>query len=128
VMLAISPWVRPGFVSHRHTSMGSLQKTAYELLGLAPLNLEDALAADLGDMWSQTPDLRPFVALPADARIFDPAKARLARPKTADQARALLDVDDPEEMERDARRQARARRVSASREAGLSTPKHESDN
>ncbi len=101
VMLAISPYVRPGFLSHRHTSMGSLQKTAYALLGLGPLNLEDALAADLGDMFQGTPDLRPYDAVPADPRVFDPAKARLARPKNAAEARALLDCDDPKEIRKD---------------------------
>ena len=108
VLLAISPWVRPGTVSHRHTSMGSLQKTAYELLGLGPLNLEDALASDLGDMFTTVPDLRPFTAVAADPRVFDPAKARLARPKTAEQARELLDMDDPEAM--DAAEHAQGRR------------------
>lgn len=100
VMLAISPWVRPGIISHRHTSMGSLQKTMYELLGLGPLNLEDALAADLSDMFTDTPALRPFTAVPSDARIFEPARARVARPKGAEQARELLDMDDPEKMEK----------------------------
>ena len=44
VLLVISPWVRQGYVSHRYSSMPSIQKTMYELLGLGPLNLEDALA------------------------------------------------------------------------------------
>jgi hypothetical protein len=98
VMLAISPWVRPGTIGHRHISMGSLQKTAYELLGLGPLNLEDALAGDMSDLFSTAPDLRPYVALPSDKRIFDPAKARLARPKNAKQARELRDMDDPDTL------------------------------
>ena len=98
VMLAISPWVRPGIIGHRHISMGSLQKTAYELLGLGPLNLEDALAGDMSELFSTTPDLRPYSAIPADKRIFDPAKARLARPKNAKQARELKDMDDPDEL------------------------------
>ena len=58
VLLAISPYIRKGIVSHRHSSMGSIQKTAYELLGLGPLNLEDRLAADLSDMFAATPDRR----------------------------------------------------------------------
>lgn len=98
VMLAISPYVRRGMVSHRHSSMGSLQKTAYELLGLGPLNLEDALAGDLSDLFTMTPDLTPFEAVPADPRVFDPAKARIARPKNAKQARALVDCDDPDDI------------------------------
>lgn len=53
--------------------MPSIQKTMYELLGVGPLNLEDALAADLGDMFTGTPNLEPFAAVPSDPRIFDPA-------------------------------------------------------
>ena len=114
VMLAISPYVKPGTISHRHTSMGSLQKTAYALLGIGPLNLEDALAADLSDMFQATPDLRPYEALAPDVRVFDPTKARLARPKSAAEARALTDCDDPAEIrkvvDRDERNERRRRR------------------
>ena len=53
----MSPYVRKGFLSHRHSSMGSIQKTIYELLGLGPLNLEDALASDLSDMFTTEPNL-----------------------------------------------------------------------
>jgi hypothetical protein len=107
VLLAMSPYIRRGVISHRHSSMGSIQKTAYELLGLGPLNLEDALAADLSDMFTTTPDLTPYTAVPADARIFDPAKARVARPKNAREAKELLDCDDPKEIEAGSRREAR---------------------
>jgi hypothetical protein len=99
VLLAIGPYVRKGIVSHRHSSMGSILKTVYELLGLGPLNLEDALAADLSNMFTLTPDLTPYTALPSDVGIFDPAKARLARPKNALQARDLLDCDDPKKIQ-----------------------------
>jgi YVTN family beta-propeller protein len=107
VLLAMSPYIRRGMVSHRHTSMTSIQKTTYELLGLGPLNLEDRLAGNLGDVFTSTPDLAPYVAVPVDARVFDPAKARLARPKNAAQARELLDCDDPKEIEAEFRREAR---------------------
>lgn len=46
ILLAASPWVKPGSVSHAHTSMGSITRTIDELLGLGPLNLEDALAGE----------------------------------------------------------------------------------
>jgi hypothetical protein len=101
VLLVISPWVRPGFVSHRYSSMPSIQKTMYELVGLGPLNLEDALAADLSDMFTDTPDLRPFTAAPSDPRIFDPGRARIAKPKTAAEAHALVDIDDAREIRAD---------------------------
>ncbi len=107
VLLAMSPYIRKGYISHRRSSMGSVQKTTYELLGVGPLNLEDRLAADLSDIFTTAPDLAPYAVLSADARVFDPAKARLARPKNAQQARELLDCDDPKEIEAEFRREAR---------------------
>jgi YVTN family beta-propeller protein len=114
VLLAISPYVRPGYISHRHSSMISILKTSYELLGLGPQNLEDRLAVDLSDMFNETPDLTPFPAVVADPRIFDPAKARLARPKNAAQARELLDCDDPKEIEAEFRREAKKNKAAQS--------------
>ncbi len=114
VLLAISPYIRKGVVSHRRSSMASIQKTTYELLGLGPLNLEDRLSADLSDMFTATPDLAPYAAVPADPRIFDPAKARLARPKNAEQARELLDCDDPKEIDAEFRREAKKNKAAES--------------
>jgi hypothetical protein len=103
-ILVISPWVRRGFVAHTRTSMTGMQKTIYALLGVGPLNLEDGLAAGLGDMFTDTPDFAPYTFEASDARVFDPAKAKVARPKTAKEARALLDCDDAEEIGRGFRR------------------------
>ena len=108
-VLVISPYARKGFISHRHCSMVSVQKTIYELLGAGPLNLEDALAADMSDVFSDTPDLTPFTALPSDTRIFDPALARFAKPKTKAEARKLIDVDNPREMQEELRKSAQSR-------------------
>jgi hypothetical protein len=47
ILLVASPWVKPGSVSHEHTSMGSITRTIDELLGLGPMNLEDALAGEI---------------------------------------------------------------------------------
>ncbi len=107
VLLAMSPYIRKGYISHRHSSMASIQKTTYELLGAGPLNLEDRLSADLSDLFTTNPDLEPYSVVTADGRVFDPAKARLARPKNAEQARELLDCDDPKEIEAEFRREAR---------------------
>lgn len=110
VVLAISPWVRSGYVSHVAASMVSVQKSIYQILGLGPLNLEDALSAGLGDMFTAQADFTPFTARPSDLRVFDPRKARLAHPKTAEEARELLDCDDPEEIEEQFQRPAAGRR------------------
>lgn len=95
VLLVIGPYVRAGYVDHRHTSMSSILRTIYELLGAGPLNLEDGLAADLGQMFTAQPNLTPFVAVPSDARVFESKKARIAHPKTRQEAEELLDCDDP---------------------------------
>ena len=98
ILLVMSPYVRKGFLSHRHSSMGSIQKTIYQLLGLGPLNLEDALAPDLSDMFSTEPNLAPYTALATDPRVFAPARARIARPKTAKEKADLADIDDSQKI------------------------------
>jgi YVTN family beta-propeller protein len=98
VLLVMSPYVRSSFLSHRHSSMGSIQRTIYELLGIGSLNLEDALASDLGDMFTTEPNVAPYTALPTDSRVFDPARARIARPKTAKEKADLADIDDSQKI------------------------------
>jgi len=98
ILLVASPWVKPGVVAHGHSSMGSIIKMIDELLGLGPLNLEDALAGDLAEMFDSAPHDETFKAQAADARVFVPARARVARPKTKKEAAELRDMDDAEEI------------------------------
>jgi hypothetical protein len=98
ILLVASPWVRPGSVSHRHTSMGSISRTINELLGIGPLNLEDALAGEITGIFDTVTHLEPYAAKSADRRVFDPAKARFARPRTKEEAAELRDVDDDLEI------------------------------
>jgi hypothetical protein len=44
-------------------------------------------------------NLDPFDAKPSDTRVFDEKKAKVAHPKTAAEARKLLDCDDPREIQ-----------------------------
>jgi hypothetical protein len=106
ILLVASPWVRPGSVSHQHTSMGSIIRTIDGLLGLGPLNLEDALAGEISDIFDDHLHAARFAVRPADVRVFDPAKARLARPKSAKEAAALRDMDDAEEIREQMERSA----------------------
>jgi len=94
ILAIASPWVLPGAVSHEHSSMGSITRTIDELLGIGALNLEDALAGELVGVFTDTPHLEPFRFQPSDTRVFDPARARLAKPKSKVEAAALRDVDD----------------------------------
>jgi len=94
ILLMASPWAAPGAVSHQHSSMGSITRTINELLGTGYLNLEDALAGDFTDAFTTTPHTEPFAYLPSDTRVFDPAKAKIAKPKTKEEAAELRDMDD----------------------------------
>lgn len=102
VLLVISPWAKKGYVSHRHTTILSMHRTLYQILGLPPLNMFDALASDFSDAFTDKPDYRPYKARPVDPRIFDPEKAK--DPKDPDYGKARRTpsaaMDDAEEMER----------------------------
>jgi len=100
ILLIASPWVKPGSVSHQHSSMGSITRTMDELLGLGPLNLEDALAGELSGIFTTQPTTTPFASLPSDPKVFDPLKAKIAKPKTKEEAASLRDMDDAEEIQK----------------------------
>jgi YVTN family beta-propeller protein len=106
VLLLISPWARRGYVSHRHTTILSMHRTLYQIFGLPPLNMFDALVNDFSDAFTTTPDFRPYECLPSDPGIFDPAKAVDSSDPDYGKARRLpsFALDDPEEMERVLRR------------------------
>jgi len=78
VLMAMGPWVKRGYVTHRNTSFPGLLKTIFRLLGMGPLNLYDATATDLSDIFTNQPDLTPYKVLPVDQRIFDPSKVRIS--------------------------------------------------
>ncbi len=75
ILMMISPWVKKDYVSHKHTSFGSIFKTFWNILGLPYLNQYDLGASDLSDFFTNEPDYTPYNALNADRRIFDPQKA-----------------------------------------------------
>jgi YVTN family beta-propeller protein len=106
ILLVASPWVKAGSVSHQHTSMGSITRTIDELLGLSPMNLEDALAGEITGIFSELPHPEPFAAQPADPKVFVPSKARLAKPKTKEEAAALRDMDDANEIRKEVEKSA----------------------
>ncbi|MGD9557748.1 MAG: bifunctional YncE family protein/alkaline phosphatase family protein [Mangrovibacterium sp.] len=75
ILMLASPWVKRNYVSHGHYSFGSIFKTFWNILGLPYLNQYDAGATDLADFFTETPDFKPYPALAADPRFFDPQKA-----------------------------------------------------
>jgi YVTN family beta-propeller protein len=101
VMLVISPWVKRGYVSHRHTTVVSIHRTLYQIFGLPPLNMFDALANDFSDCFTTKPDFRPYKVVPVDKRIFDPEKAKDRNDPFYKKARLMpsIPMDNPEVME-----------------------------
>jgi YVTN family beta-propeller protein len=76
VLIAAGPWIKRNYISHINTSFPGLLKTIFRLLGVPPLNLYDATAADLSDLFATRPDAVPYKLLPVDERIFNPATVR----------------------------------------------------
>jgi len=76
VMMAAGPWIKKNYVSRVNASFPGLMKTIFRTLGLPPLNLFDALAADVSDVYTDQPDYAPYQLLPVNTELFDPAKAK----------------------------------------------------
>jgi YVTN family beta-propeller protein len=76
VLLGVGPYFKRNHATHVNSSFGGLLKTIFRLLGIPGLNLFDATASDLSDMFSSQPNFEPYELQPVDARLFDPAKAR----------------------------------------------------
>ncbi len=100
ILLMASPWAKSGAVSHQHSSMGSITRTMNELLGLSPLNLEDALAGEFTEAFTTTPHTEAFTWQPSDTHVFDPVKAKFAKPKSKQEAAELRDMDDSPEIQK----------------------------
>lgn len=75
LLMVVSPYAKKNYVSHVNTSFGSIFKTMFNILGIPYLNHYDATASDLSDMFQAEPDYTPYIAIPVDARVFDPQKA-----------------------------------------------------
>jgi YVTN family beta-propeller protein len=76
VLLAVGPYCRRNYASHTNTSFPGLLKTIFRMLGIPPLNLFDAAASDLSDMFTDKPNFDAYGVLPEDPRLFDPATAK----------------------------------------------------
>jgi hypothetical protein len=66
------PYVKNGYVSHRHANFGSILRTIYTILDIPPVNQYDATATLLSDFFVAQPHKMAYLAKPHDARIFNP--------------------------------------------------------
>jgi len=63
-MLVISAYNKPGTI-HRFANTTDVLRTIEEILGLESMSQFDYFGRPLRDIWSDSPDLRPYSALPA---------------------------------------------------------------
>jgi YVTN family beta-propeller protein len=75
LLMVISPHAKRDYISHDHSSFGSIFKTFWHILGLPYLNQYDAGASDLADLFTMEPDFTPYDLILPDKRMFDPDKA-----------------------------------------------------
>jgi DNA-binding beta-propeller fold protein YncE len=100
VLMVASPFARRNYASRTNASLPALLKTVFRILGIPPLNLYDATAADLSDCFTSIPDFRPFEPIRPDPEIFVPEKAK----DPADPPPSIR-MDDPAVLREQHRRQ-----------------------
>lgn len=69
VSLVISPYSRLKSVNHIYYTQPSMVRTIEQILGLAPMNIQDAIANTMEECFGTTPDLTPYKALPNNIPI-----------------------------------------------------------
>jgi hypothetical protein len=102
-VLGISPWIKRGYVTRDHTSIMSIIKTIYQLFGIGPNNMFDAVATDLSDMFTSRPDFSAYESVLTDPRVFkpentfDPTDPKFERRRSQ---RPMIKMDDPKYIEK----------------------------
>jgi YVTN family beta-propeller protein len=69
VSLVISPWSKLRSVNHTLYTQPSMVRTIEQILGLPPMNIQDAIANPMTECFGAGPDLTPYVALPNNIPI-----------------------------------------------------------
>lgn len=71
-LIIVSPYAKPGYVSHTTHDFGSILRFIEDNFGLDPLGYADSRADDLSDCfdYTQTPITFKFIRAPLDARFF----------------------------------------------------------
>ncbi|HUX57228.1 MAG TPA: bifunctional YncE family protein/alkaline phosphatase family protein [Bacteroidales bacterium] len=64
VALVISPYSRLKKTNHTYYTQPSMIRTIEQILGLPPMNIQDAIANPMSDCFKTTPDKTPYKAIP----------------------------------------------------------------
>ena len=78
-----SPFARRGVTVSTQYNTTSVLRTMEQILGIRPMNVFDASASPMFDCFTETPDLTPFAALPANVPLdqMNPAPVSIADPQ-----------------------------------------------
>ncbi len=103
VLMMAGPYVKPGYVSHKHANFGAILKTIYNILGVPYVNQYDATAALLQDFFTNKPTFTPYTLELHDERVFDVEKAMKKYHRTIDWRKVMQgpDMDDVEDMKKE---------------------------
>ena len=69
VSLVISPYSRLKTVNHTFYTQPSMVRTIEQILGLPPMNIQDAIANPMTDCFTNDPDITPYKAIPNNIPI-----------------------------------------------------------
>ncbi len=98
-LLVVSPWSRTG-VHHRFANTTDVLATMEEILGLGAMSQFDFYGRPLRDIWTSTPDLRPYVALHPSTPLNERNTAANTHPADARaSARLALEIEDQADEE-----------------------------
>ena len=64
VALVISPYSRLKSTVHTYYTQPSMVRTIEQILGLPPMNIQDAIANPMTDCFKSAPDKTPYIAVP----------------------------------------------------------------
>ena len=100
ILMMAGPYVKRGYVSHRHANFGAILKTIYNILDVPPVNQYDATATLLQDFFTDKPDFSPYTLELHDERIFDVKKAMRKYNTNIDWHKIMKgpDMDDEDEL------------------------------
>lgn len=76
LLLIASPWAKKNYVYRQNASFPAILKAVFRILGVPPLHLFDAVAADLAECFVDQPDFSAYEPLSVPPSLFDPATAR----------------------------------------------------
>jgi len=64
VVLVISAYSKKGITIHTNYNQPSMVRTIEQVLGIPPMNIQDAIASPMVDCFTDTPDFTPYVTAP----------------------------------------------------------------